>query len=67
MSMRFDDLPDVLTVKEVEPVLRRSRDSIYGDVRRGAIPHRRVGRRILFLKEELVQFLRGEEVNRDQE
>ena len=50
---------DVLTAREAAALLRLGRDSLYAAANRGEIPHRRVGRRMLFSREALLAWLRG--------
>lgn len=48
---------DVLTVPEAAALLRVSTDTLYAAVGRGEVPHRRVGRRILFSRQALNRWL----------
>lgn len=50
---------DVLTVTEAARLLRLSRNSTYAAVKRGEIPSRRVGRRLLIPRDALQRFLDG--------
>lgn len=47
MTMRLEDLGDVLTISEVAEVLRIGRNTAYEAVRTGDIPSIRLGRRLL--------------------
>ena len=47
----------VLTAREAAGLLRLSRDSLYAAANRGDIPHRRVGRRMLFSRVALLAWL----------
>jgi excisionase family DNA binding protein len=49
--------PDVLTVDEVAALLRIGRNSVYDGAARGEIPHRRVGRRLVFSRAALIEWL----------
>lgn len=52
------DLPRLLRPEEVASLLRTTRKAIYGLVERGAIPGvRRVGRRVLFVRDEVLRWL----------
>ncbi|MGH9759715.1 MAG: helix-turn-helix domain-containing protein [Blastocatellia bacterium] len=48
--------PKFLTVDEVAELLRVSRRSIYDWVSQGVIPHRKAGRRTIFLLDEIVEW-----------
>ncbi len=50
---------EVYTVDEVAVRLGLSRNSAYEAIRRGEIPHLRIGRRILVLKPALEALLQG--------
>ena len=55
-------LPDrpfeVITADEVAQLLGVDRKTIYAAARRNEIPHRRLGRRLLFERESIVHWLR---------
>lgn len=52
------DLPRLLRPEEVASLLRTTRKAVYGLVERGAIPGvRRVGRRVLFVRDEVLRWL----------
>ena len=53
---------EVLTAREAAALLRLGRDSLYAAANRGEIPHRRVGRRMLFSRLALLAWLRGSSV-----
>jgi len=55
---RTAQISEVLTAREAAKLLRLSRDSLYAAANRGDIPHRRVGRRLLFSREALLAWLR---------
>jgi len=59
-SMRFEDLPDVLTAQEAAEVLRVGRNTVYDCLRSGAIPSLRLGRPLLIPKSALRRLLEGE-------
>jgi excisionase family DNA binding protein len=50
---------DVMTADEAARLLRVSRWTLYAAINRGEIPHRRVGRRILFSRRALMLWLDG--------
>jgi excisionase family DNA binding protein len=52
----------VMTASEAALMLRLSRDSLYAAANRGDIPHRRVGRRMLFSRVALMAWLQGSSV-----
>jgi excisionase family DNA binding protein len=54
--------PKVLTVEEVAKWLRISKSSAYEGVRNGAIPHIKIGKRVLVPVVALEAMLRGEKV-----
>ena len=56
-STRFEDLPDVLTVREVATLLRISRNSVYEALRTGEIPSVRLRRRYVIPKHQLQNLL----------
>ncbi|MGH9885556.1 MAG: helix-turn-helix domain-containing protein [bacterium] len=49
--------PEVLTVEEAAKLLRVNRNTVYEAVARRALPHRRLGRRIVFSKAALLEWL----------
>ncbi|MCW5733474.1 MAG: helix-turn-helix domain-containing protein [Enhydrobacter sp.] len=49
-----------MTVEQAAKRLRIGRNQAYESVNRGEIPHVRMGKRILVLKEPLERMLRGE-------
>lgn len=53
----FDDLPLVLTIDEIAPLLNVGRGTAYELVRSGQIKHILVGKHYRVLKHELRQFL----------
>ena len=53
---------EVLTAREAALLLRLSRDSLYAAANRGDIPHRRVGRRMLFSRVALMAWLQGSSI-----
>jgi excisionase family DNA binding protein len=50
---------DYLTVDDVARILGRSKKAIHHLVSRGRLPHRRLGRRVIFIRKELEEFLDG--------
>ena len=57
-TMKYEDLPDVLTVQEVQKYLRLGRDRAYG--LGNEIPHIKNGNRKLFLKEEVLKWAQSQ-------
>jgi excisionase family DNA binding protein len=51
---------DVLTVEEVARFLGISKASVYEALRKGEIPHARIGRRLLVLRKDLEALFRRE-------
>jgi excisionase family DNA binding protein len=51
--LRFDELPDILTVDECALFLRLGRSSVYEAIRTGEIVAVKIGRRILIPKSGL--------------
>ena len=49
-------LPQFLTVEEVAELLRVSPRSVYDWVSQGIIPHRKAGRRTIFLLDEILEW-----------
>lgn len=47
-TRRFESYAKLLTVEEVAPMLKMSRQALYEAVRRGFVPAMRIGRRIRF-------------------
>jgi excisionase family DNA binding protein len=56
-SIRYDDLPEVLTPKEVRAFLRLGRNAIYAALQGGKIRSVRVGQKFLIPKAALREFL----------
>ena len=59
--MKPQMLPEFLTVDEVAKLLRVSPRSVYDWCSQGVIPHRKAGRRTIFLLSEILEWT----VNRD--
>lgn len=51
--------PDVLNAEQVAALLGLDRKTVYEYAGRGQIPHRRLGRRLLFSRSALVAWLGG--------
>lgn len=51
----------VMTAKEAAELLRVSKDSLYRDVRRGRIPHMKIGATILFRRDTLMSWMEQQE------
>lgn len=56
-SIRYDDLPEVLTPKEVQAFLRLGRNAIYAALQDGKIRSVRVGQKFLIPKAAVREFL----------
>lgn len=57
--LSFDDLPLVLTVEELMPVLSIGRNTAFALVHSGQIKSIRAGKQIRILKYELIEYLTG--------
>lgn len=55
----FDDIPLVLTVEELMPILSIGRNTAFALVRSGQIKSIRAGKQIRILKHELLEYLTG--------
>ena len=55
--MSLDDAPEVLTVAEAAKLLRRGRNQLYEDIRRGEVPALRLGRSLRIPKAALARLL----------
>lgn len=53
---------EILTTAEVAEMLGLNPKTVYDAVKRGEIPHRRVGRRVLFERRSIVDSLRNPSV-----
>lgn len=50
--------PDILTAEEVAALLGIGRNGVYDAAGRGELPHRRVGHRLLFSRQALLDWMR---------
>jgi excisionase family DNA binding protein len=50
---------EALSVEEVAELLGLGRNTVYDAANRGEIPHRRIGRRLLFSRTAVMEWLRG--------
>ena len=57
--LSFDDIPLVLTVEELMPILSIGRNTAFSLVRSGQIKSIRTGKQIRILKHELLEYLTG--------
>lgn len=57
--LSFDDIPLVLTVEELMPILSIGRNTAFTLVRSGQIKSIRAGKQIRILKHELLEYLTG--------
>jgi excisionase family DNA binding protein len=62
VPIELDDALEILTADEVAGLLGLDRKTVYDAARRGQIPHRRVGRRLLFERQTIVDWLRNPSV-----
>jgi excisionase family DNA binding protein len=53
------DAPEVLTVDEAAEFLRMGRNSLYGAIGRGEVPHQRIGKTIRLSRAALMRWLAG--------
>ena len=53
----FDDLPLIMTVEDLAPILGVGKSTVYELVRCGRLKCLRIGTQIRILKQELIQFL----------
>lgn len=51
---------ETLNLKEAAAFLRVSTKTVYEKCRDGILPHQRIGNRYIFLRSELIRFLKGE-------
>jgi excisionase family DNA binding protein len=54
-----DRTADVISVREAAHLLRCNVKTIYGAIRRRALPARRLGRRVLICRQALIEWLRS--------
>ena len=59
-DLLFDNRDETLNVKRTALFLGVSEKTVYQKARDGLIPHQRIGSRYIFLRSELVRFLKGE-------
>lgn len=59
-SQFFDNQKEVLNVKEAAAFLGVSSKTVYAKASDGILPHQRIGSRYIFLRSELIRFLKGE-------
>jgi excisionase family DNA binding protein len=60
--LRESDLPILLTAEEVAELIRTTRKVVYDMARLGRLPGlTRIGRKVLFRRDRLLQFLRERE------
>jgi excisionase family DNA binding protein len=53
------EVREALSVEEVAELLGLGRNTVYDAANRGEIPHRRIGRRLLFSRTAVMEWLRG--------
>ncbi len=54
-------MTEVLSVEEVADLLGLGRNTVYDAANRGEIPHRRVGRRLIFSRTAVLEWLSGKQ------
>lgn len=52
---------EVLTVAQVADLLGLGKNTVYDAAARGQIPHRRIGRRLIFSRSAVMEWLAGKE------
>ncbi len=52
---------EVLNVDQVADLLGLGRNTVYDAANRGEIPHRRIGRRLIFSRTAVIEWLQGKE------
>lgn len=60
-ALSFDDIPLVMRVEAVTPILRVKKSAVYELIRSGHLRSLRVGGQIRVLKQDLIAFLQQEE------
>ena len=55
------ELPEVMTADEVAKFLRVNVKTVYEAVKAGQLPGRRVGKRVVFWRDALLEWLRSKE------
>lgn len=58
-KQQAQDDPEVLTVQQAAKLLGLGLHTVYEATNRGEIPHRRVGRRILYSRAAILAWLKG--------
>jgi excisionase family DNA binding protein len=53
---------EILTADEIATLLRVDRKTVYEAAQRGELPHRRLGRRLLFERGAVLRWLRRDDV-----
>ena len=61
MSTTSTDLPEVMTADEVAAFLRVNVKGVYAAVKAGQLPGRRVGKRLVFWRPVLLDWLKSSE------
>jgi excisionase family DNA binding protein len=60
LAVRRADVSDeVMTAADVAEILRVDRKTVYDHVSRGRIPHKRLGRRVIFSRTAIMAWLSG--------
>ena len=52
---------EALSVEQVAALLKLGKNTVYDAANRGEIPHRRVGRRLIFSRVAVMEWLQGKE------
>jgi len=53
----FEDIPEMLTAKELEALLKIDQKTIYGYVQRGLIPYVRIQSNVRFPKRQIIEWI----------
>jgi len=56
----MDEPREVLNVDQVAELLGLGRNTVYDAANRGEIPHRRVGRRLIFCRSAVLEWVKGD-------
>jgi excisionase family DNA binding protein len=54
---------EVMSVDEIAELLQVNRNTVYDAAGRGEIPHRRLGRRLIFSRVAVLEWLHGKPAN----
>lgn len=57
----MSETAEVLNADQVAELLKVGRNSVYEAANRGEIPHRRIGKRLIFSRTAVMQWLQGKQ------